>query len=27
LKFGTAIRQTMFGQAKVYPTACNGWQG
>jgi len=23
---GKAIRQTMFGQSKGYPTACKGWQ-
>ena len=25
--FGKAIRQTMFGQSKGYPTACRGGQG
>jgi len=25
--FGKAIRQTMFGQSKGYPTACRSWQG
>jgi len=24
---GKAIRQTVFGQSKGYPTACRGWQG
>jgi len=23
---GKSIRQTMFGQSKVYPTAWRGWQ-
>jgi len=25
--FGKAIRQTMLGQSKGYPTACRSWQG
>jgi len=24
--FGKAIRQTMFGQSKGYPTTCRSWQ-